>query len=117
MGTLSKFKSFRLKRVFSIKNADFSLCVLPLPDVLASPSEKLKVTVPPAIRGLVTPNTYFLINKIDLVPGLSAKNCIQIQHGESGISCEGSHVWLASLVTGKGTTEFIEGLAGALKTQ
>jgi len=91
--------------------------VLPLPDVLASPSnssEKLDVIVPPAIRGLVTPNTYFLINKIDLVPNLSAKTCIQIQHGESGIT---SRVWPASLVTGEGTTKFIEGLAGALKAE
>jgi Ni2+-binding GTPase involved in maturation of urease and hydrogenase len=84
--------------------------------VLVTPSEKLEVSVPPAIRSLVTSNTCFLINKIDLIPNFSGTTFIQIHRGESKMLRE-SPVWAASLITGEGTTEFVEGLADALKAQ
>jgi tRNA modification GTPase len=81
-------------------------------------SGKLEVTLPPAIQELVTPNTYFLINKLDLVPTLSAKILIQIRLGEDDvISSESGRVWTTSLVTGQGTHTFVERFAGALKEQ
>jgi tRNA modification GTPase len=107
---------------FRVKNSDFSLCVLSLPDVAVSVSgcseKPLEVNVPPAIWELVTPRTYFLINKTDMVPHVSAKTPIRIHHGRTDvISSESGRVWTASLVTGEGTTTFIDGLAGALKSQ
>ncbi|KAF8966460.1 hypothetical protein BDZ97DRAFT_1903766 [Flammula alnicola] len=51
----------------AIKNADISLCVLPLPDVLSTSAQKTRVTIPPSVRSLVTPETYFFLNKSDLV--------------------------------------------------
>ena len=104
-----------------MKDADFALCVLSLPDVLVScddSSEKLELEVPSDILELVSPRTYFLINKTDLPPHVSAKTSIQIRYGPSNvISTESGRVWTASLATGEGTRTFIEGLAGTLKAQ
>lgn len=106
---------------FSVKDADFSLCVLSLPDVLLScgdPSEELELEVPSDVRELISPRTYFLINKMDLPPHVSVKTSIKIRYGASDvISSENGHVWAVSLTTGEGTRAFIEGLAGALKAQ
>ena len=56
----------------SVKNADAALCVLPLPEVLVDPSSlssqhQLQLQIPASIQPLITPHTFFLLNKSDLV--------------------------------------------------
>ncbi|KAF9563328.1 tRNA modification GTPase TrmE [Agrocybe pediades] len=95
----------------AIKNADVSLCVLPLPDVLKSSesSSESYIDVPSDVQELVTPDTYFLFNKSDLVLVPAVQTSI------SGIVDLKGRSWSASLATGEGTHEFVQGLAAALK--
>ena len=59
------------------------------------------IQVPPSLAHLITPSTFFLFNKSDLVsktPRLPRDNA-----------------WIVSLKTGEGTTEFMHGLTTALR--
>ncbi|PPQ83643.1 hypothetical protein CVT25_006249 [Psilocybe cyanescens] len=93
----------------AIKAADISLCVLPLPEVLNA-AEKGQSIIPEDIRNLVTPTTYFLFNKSDLV----ASKDLQAVFDSNDLL---SRSWCASLASGEGTHAFVQGLAKALKTQ
>ena len=130
----------------SVKNADVALCVLPLPEVLVSPSSsssphQLDIQIPPSIRPLITPHTIFLLNKSDLVthflpPTLSTASSffvspqpnapsqqvnftahLKLIPSDTSGSSFLSQAWSTSLVTNQGTHEFVQGLAEALKSQ
>jgi hypothetical protein len=108
---------------FSVKDADFSLCVLSLPDLISngpSPGKELEVILPSTISELVGPNTYFLLNKSDLVSNISAVSSIHVRSGKADgpvFSIVDGRFWAASLVTGNGIHSFVHGLAESLKTQ
>ena len=125
----------------SVKNADVSLCVLPLPEVLvplpsSSSPRQLELQIPPSIQPLITPHTVFLLNKSDLVSHIlpftpSTASSFFVSHPNAP-SHEGStthlklipsdnsgssQAWSTSLVTNQGTHEFVQGLAEALKSR
>lgn len=106
-----------------MKSADFSLCVLSLPDLISispKPGKELEVILPSTIHELIRPETYFLLNKSDLVQNFSAASSICVSSAEVGgpvSSILGGRIWAASLVTGDGIHSFVRGLADALKTQ
>ncbi len=113
---------WRLK-FFSVKKADFSLCILSLPDLISSgssPGKELEVILPSTISKLVGPNTYFLLNKSDLVPNFSSVSSIHVRSGKADgpvFSIVGGRFWAASLITGNGIHSFVDGLAESLKMQ
>jgi len=85
----------------------------------ASDSKNFYVELPEDTCELVGDNTYFLINKSDLVPNLSVESPFHI-YGNDGTrlaSTGDGRTWVVSLITGSGTTQFVQGLANALKTQ
>jgi tRNA modification GTPase len=89
----------------SIQAADVSLCVLSLPDVLVQTPQGPKISIPDFLSGFVTRATFFLLNKVDLVPaGLSAANLMRERSA-----------WTVSLLTSEGTAEFLAGFANALR--
>ncbi|KAJ3512923.1 hypothetical protein NLJ89_g3247 [Agrocybe chaxingu] len=95
----------------AVKNADFSVCVLPLSEVLSSDGST--IALPKDVQELITPHTYFLLNKADLVSNpLPTSNLVIDGHPDTA-----GRVWTASLATGEGTQAFVQGLAGALMSQ
>ena len=84
----------------SIQEADVSLCVLSLPDVIRTGG------LPPPVEPLMTFNTLVLLNKQDLVvqAELRPYTVKQIQNS-----------WNVSLATGAGMSDFMEGLGKVLK--
>ena len=89
--------------------ADAALCVLSLSDVL---KEDGALHVPEFVKDLLTPSTYVLLNKSDLLsdtsPGPSGSQAIQTQiqnvmHTLTG-ACAGT--WAVSLSTGGGLEVF-----------
>jgi tRNA modification GTPase len=119
--------------------------VLPLPEVLvplssSSSPYQLDIQIPPSIQLLITPHTIFLLNKSDLVahilpPTLSTASSfiasphrkapsLQVDEGYSthlklipSDTSGSSQAWSTSLVTNQGTHEFVQGLAGTLKSR
>jgi tRNA modification GTPase len=83
----------------SIQDADISLCVLSLPDLL-----KDSIQVPPTIQPFISSRTLVLFNKSDLVDSSERLNI--------GI---GERSWTVSLHTGEGMTEFMDGFARAIQ--
>ncbi|KAF9004780.1 hypothetical protein BDQ17DRAFT_1473977, partial [Cyathus striatus] len=81
----------------AVKEADIALCVLSLPDA-ATPSGGLNI--PEELKALVTPETFFLLNKSDLA-------------SSSHVPLE--RAWIASLQTGQGTQDFLTGFGERLK--
>ncbi len=75
--------------------------------------------LPENIRELVGDSTYFLINKSDLVRDFSMESSIDIyEKGGTRLASTGDgRTWVVSLITGSGTTRFVQGLADALKIQ
>jgi tRNA modification GTPase len=108
----------------SVKEADISLCVLSLPEVLSplsTTATSQPITIPPNVRDLITPNTYFLFNKSDLVSstrGLPSAILDETNRsaGPNLIDLHG-RAWATSLTTGEGAHAFVQGLAGALKAR
>ncbi|OAX39244.1 tRNA modification GTPase TrmE [Rhizopogon vinicolor AM-OR11-026] len=88
----------------AIKEADLSLCVLSLPDVLSS-SGNARVRLPDEVKGHLKPNTLFLLNKSDMITSLLSEHNIRPQF------------WPVSLRTSKGTQLFLDGLAEVLRTR
>jgi len=108
----------------SVVNSDISLCVLPLPEVLMSPSPRgSEILIPASVRGLINSSTYFLFNKMDLVsPSQTTlpKSAILAQDMNSSsedIIDLQNRGWLASLATGEGSHAFVQGLSNALKAR
>jgi tRNA modification GTPase len=83
-------------------NADVSLCVLSLLDI------KGGVSVPQEVMQLVTPNTVFLLNKVDLVPEM------QVENMELAMVVGEAHSWRVSAATGDGMRDFLAGLGKVL---
>ena len=110
--------------VHSIQNADISLCVLPLPDVLSfasGSSEDVEIKIPSEIKKHITPSTYFLFNKSDLASQqqMSLLNeSFQSQQAEgNALSILRDRSWVVSLTTGEGSHDFVRGLAESLKSR
>lgn len=90
----------------SVETADIALCVLSLPDVLQG-EEQLRVQIPPTLASMITPETVFLFNKSDLVP---------VPIPQDGIRQSiNAHAWVASMNTGAGTKELLEGMGQLLQ--
>ncbi|KDR74437.1 hypothetical protein GALMADRAFT_71147 [Galerina marginata CBS 339.88] len=108
----------------AIKNADISLCVLALPDVISPPSSpihKVQISIPPDLQDFITSSTYFLFNKSDLVPPsqrtfFQEGSLAQLTQQDPTIDLNGRS-WSASLVTNDGAHAFVQGLAEALKAR
>ena len=100
----------------SIKDADISLCVLPLPEILNTSGEE--INIPQSVRPLITKDTYFLLNKSDLVsPNPDTIRTLNQSLAELCDSQTVDRTWTASITTGAGTHTFVEGLARGLKAQ
>ena len=76
-----------------------------------------------SLRDLITPETFFLFNKSDLLgqssrglpdPEVLRDNLLGNQHDNSK---SGRRAWVASLSTGNGTEAFLDGFADALKAR
>ncbi|KAL4261913.1 TRAFAC class TrmE-Era-EngA-EngB-Septin-like GTPase superfamily protein [Pleurotus pulmonarius] len=119
----------------AVQAADVSICVLSLPEMLniaVSPSKSLEDSalqsvpqIPSSVASLIAPNTYFLLNKADLLDSTSslgvARQSLERAMGEeaNGEKMEATarweNVWAVSLQNGKGTEEFMESFAKSLK--
>lgn len=104
LSILSILKNLRI-RIFRVKESDVSLCVLSLPDVVTNTADGPRIRIPPSLESLITPETFFLLNKSDL-----SKTTPPAQINGKGI-------WTASLNTGEGTQEFINSFAIALQAR
>ncbi|KAI0334883.1 tRNA modification GTPase TrmE [Cubamyces sp. BRFM 1775] len=92
----------------SVESSDVSLCVLPAPDVLVpSGAAGYKLQLPASLATLVTDKTLFLLNKVDLLPSSDRSSAVNNLPSE--------HIWRASLNTGEGTQEFMQGFAQVLQ--
>ena len=109
--------------------------MLSLPEMLnsaVSPSKSLEANalqsvpqIPPSVASLIAPNTYFLLNKADLLDSTSssrvARQSLERAMGEeaNGEKMEATarreNIWAVSLQNGKGTEEFLESFAKSLK--
>ncbi|KZT20670.1 tRNA modification GTPase GTPBP3 [Neolentinus lepideus HHB14362 ss-1] len=88
-----------------VLGADVALCVLSLPEALhRKDGGERCLKVPPMLEPLITPSTFFLLNKIDLVPSPTDVNGIEFNRS-----------WTVSLSTGFGTKNFLDGFARALR--
>ncbi|KAF8630043.1 hypothetical protein AX15_003135 [Amanita polypyramis BW_CC] len=102
----------------AVEEADVKLCVLSLPDLLKADRNP---SVPEALRSLVSPDTFFLFNKADLIASLSPiteeKTLIDIALSKLPKNSSGleNQAWVASLTTGDRMQEFMTGFAKALQ--
>ncbi|KIM42801.1 hypothetical protein M413DRAFT_26792 [Hebeloma cylindrosporum] len=109
---------------FSEAGMHISLCVLPLPEVLAAHSPQgSEILIPSSVRDLINPSTYFLFNKLDLVSPAQTtlpKSAVLAQDTNSSskdtIDLQ-NRGWLVSLTTGEGSHAFVQGLSKALKAR
>lgn len=105
---------------FSVKDADFRLCVLPLPDVTSNtrhlPGQSLTVALPDDIRPHVTPNTVFFLNKADIHQHTIDPTSNFILDGESSPLPKGQ-VWVGSLETKQGLSALVDGIAETLRNK
>lgn len=86
----------------AVLGADLSLLVLSFPEALSVGS----LEIPQSLKSLVSPNTFFLLNKSDLCPSVPEQSFGHEFHGRA---------WSVSLTTGAGTSEFLEGFSAALQ--
>ena len=103
-----------LKFACSVENADVSVCVLPLPDILNSNTKE--ITIPSSVRHLIGKNTFFLLNKADLAVPLNLKGALIHASESFGIHML-DRTWTTSITTGAGVREFVDGLSLALKSE
>ncbi len=107
-----------------VKEADISLCVLSLPDTLVPSGESglertWTIQLPEATRELVSSNTYFILNKADLVDAKVnlGKLCINDPSSPPPLLPSpflANRAWILSLSEQKGTTSFLEGFGTKL---
>jgi len=91
----------------AVQEADISLCVLSLPEAVVDPLDSLEMRMPPSLETLITPETFFVLNKSDLV-STSAPKLPTILNGKA---------WTISLSTGEGTTEFLDKFSKVLQAR
>ncbi|EAU88664.2 tRNA modification GTPase GTPBP3 [Coprinopsis cinerea okayama7 len=91
----------------AVANSDVSICVLSLPDLqnLTEDGNNWKE--------LITPNTYFLLNKADLMPAQWRPDSAVLR--ELGVVQE--RMWVSSLAKRDGFEVFLSGFASALQKQ
>ncbi|KAJ7229061.1 hypothetical protein GGX14DRAFT_346128 [Mycena pura] len=92
----------------ALRAADVTLCVVSCEDVDlngAGGGNVTSVKLPASVQALVADDTFVLFNKSDLY---GRRDQLQL-HGAH------PHHWVASLKTGEGTAEFLEGFARALQ--
>lgn len=90
-----------------VQSTDISICVLSLPDVVKGSAGS--IVFPPSVASLITPETYVLLNKLDMTSSVpkqitSVLNMLGVRKG-----------WVVSLTTGAGTQEFLDGFAESLQ--
>jgi tRNA modification GTPase len=88
-----------------VQEADVSLCVLSLPEVIFDGPDNPQMGIPPSLERLVTPETFFLLNKADLVTPAIVERVTVLNGG----------TWAVSLSTSQGTKEFLDGFCRALQ--
>ena len=88
-----------------VQEADLSLCVLSLPEVIFDTLGGPQMRIPPSLGQFITSETFFLLNKSDLV----AHSTVELSAALSSKS------WTASLSTGEGTKEFLDNFSRALQ--
>ncbi|EGO01502.1 hypothetical protein SERLA73DRAFT_49114 [Serpula lacrymans var. lacrymans S7.3] len=93
----------------TVKGSNISLCVLSLPDALVQTPEGPRIQIPPSVAPLITPSTYFLLNKMDMV-----KSPPDMSGGEE-VGALGNRAWAVSLRTGDGMGTFLEGFTEVLR--
>ncbi|EIW82184.1 tRNA modification GTPase TrmE [Coniophora puteana RWD-64-598 SS2] len=93
-----------------VKGSDVSICLLSLEDLLVRQGGKLELKIPPNIQQLVTPTTFFLLNKSDLIGPLD-QNQVKEALTSSGFQ---DRAWTCSLMTNTGTKAFLDGLTRSL---
>lgn len=99
----------------AVKEADLSLCVLSLPDVLSSPDNAL-VQIPDEVKGHLKPDTLFLLNKSDTIASLPPNQSLTfMEYGDDYDNSKRPQFWTASLRTSEGTQSFLDGLAQVLR--
>ncbi|KAI0301868.1 hypothetical protein B0F90DRAFT_1715971 [Multifurca ochricompacta] len=91
----------------AVQAADASLLVLSLSDAVSATPSGPRLHIPAEIAPLVTPNTFILLNKMDLLPTSVLMPTLTAlpQHG----------CWAVSLASQTGTGEFVAGLATELQ--
>ncbi|KZT74516.1 tRNA modification GTPase TrmE [Daedalea quercina L-15889] len=90
-----------------VKSTDVSLCVLSLPDVVDTSSGW--PIIPSSVASLITPETYVLLNKSDLVD-------VSPDQVSSVLSALGARKgWVVSLAADEGMQDFLDGFAQALQ--
>ncbi|KDQ28790.1 hypothetical protein PLEOSDRAFT_1039110 [Pleurotus ostreatus PC15] len=107
----------------AVQDADVSICVLSLPEMLNSVASPSK-----GKTSLITENTCFLLNKADLLDSTIATASLgvvsQLLERATGKEANGKkmeattrweNVWAVSLQNGKGTEEFLQSFAKSLK--
>jgi tRNA modification GTPase len=101
----------------TVKEADLSLCVLSLPDVLSS-SENALVRIPDEVKGHLKTDTLFLLNKSDTIASLPPNQSLTfMEYGDGYDNSKRPKFWTASLRTSEGTQSFLDGLAQVLRTR
>lgn len=95
--------------LFSIASADIALCVLPLSEVLHRSSTELKWTRPAELGSSHTCDTFYLLNKADLVH-FHSEEIAQLP------SLPGPS-WIVSLANEDGTSTFMDGLSTELRSR
>lgn len=101
----------------AVKEADLSLCVLSLPDVLSSPDNTL-VRVPDEVKSHLKSDTLFLLNKSDTMASLLPNQSLTfMEYGDNHDDSKRPQFWTASLRTLEGTQSFLDGLAQVLRSR
>ncbi|KAF8897157.1 tRNA modification GTPase TrmE [Infundibulicybe gibba] len=93
----------------AVQGSHISLCVLSLPEVLVETPQGPRIEFPQSVKSLITPDTFFLLNKSDLIPSSIIQDAIHdLAHRTA---------WSASLTTFQRTSEFLSGFTRALQTK
>ncbi|KAG2127711.1 tRNA modification GTPase TrmE [Suillus bovinus] len=101
----------------AVKEADLSLCVLSLPDVLSSRDNAL-VRVPDEVKSHLKLDTLFLLNKSDTIASLPPNQSLTFtEYGDNYDHSRQPQFWTASLRTSEGTQSFLDGLAQVLRSR
>ncbi|TFY80412.1 hypothetical protein EWM64_g3603 [Hericium alpestre] len=94
----------------AVKNTDVSLLVLSLSDILVGSDESTTAAIPEPIARLMTPETFVLLNKVDLAN--APMHPEELLHRQ-GVKSSGS--WAVSLTSKAGTSDFMSQFAAKLR--
>ncbi|TFK74386.1 tRNA modification GTPase TrmE [Pluteus cervinus] len=89
----------------AVSKSDVALCVLSLPGILKKNPNGHHLEIPESIRPILTDGTFILLNKSDLVSG--TRELDTAKQAFPG-------AWVASLATGEGLSEFVDGMGQTL---